>query len=98
MGLFETNSSSVHSLTMCNDDMYKRWVSGDGVYYKRWSHRLVESTAEIEKEREEEGKYTEYLTHDEFYDYEYIDYETFNDEYTTESGEVIHAFGYYGHD
>ena len=96
-GIFETNSSSTHSLTMCNDDMYQRWVNGDGVYYARWHDELVESTAEIEKDREEEGRYTGYLTYDEFNDYEYIDYETFNDKYTTESGEIVHAFGYYGY-
>lgn len=98
IGLFETNSSSVHSLTMCNDDMYKRWVSGDGVYFKRWDNKLVESTTEIEEDREETGTYTAYLTYNEFNDYDYVGMVTFDEEYTTESGETIHAFGYYGYD
>lgn len=28
-GVFETNSSSVHSITMCSDDEYKRWENGE---------------------------------------------------------------------
>ena len=30
-GLFETNSSSVHSMTLLTQDEYKKWESGD--YY-----------------------------------------------------------------
>ena len=28
-GLFETNSSSVHSITMCDDDTYTKWKNGE---------------------------------------------------------------------
>lgn len=31
-GVFETNSSSTHSLVICNDDDYKRWKSGELVF------------------------------------------------------------------
>ena len=31
-GLFETNSSSVHSITMCSDDEWTKWVN-DEVYF-----------------------------------------------------------------
>jgi hypothetical protein len=30
--------------------------------------------------------------------YDEIEYETFEEEYTTKSGDIIIAFGYYGHD
>lgn len=96
-GIFETNSSSVHSLTMCSDDEYSKWRNGE-MYYNRWEHKFVNKSEEIEREREKEGRYTEYLTYDEFYDWDYIEFETFDEEYTTSSGETIHAFGYYGHD
>ena len=33
-GVFETNSSSVHSLTMCSGEEYTKWENGD-VYYWR---------------------------------------------------------------
>lgn len=33
-GVFETNSSSVHSLTMCSSDEYKKWESGELLYWE----------------------------------------------------------------
>lgn len=96
-GIFETNSSSVHSLTMCSDDEYTKWRNGE-VYYDRWGEKFVDKSEKTETEREREGTSTEYLTYEEFNKWDYLDYETFDDEYTTESGETVHAFGYYGHD
>lgn len=32
LGVFETNSSSTHSCVICNDEDYKKWVSGDTLY------------------------------------------------------------------
>ena len=95
-GIFETNSSSVHSLTMCSDDEYSKWRNGE-VYYDRWDCKFVDKSEEIERERKEDGRSTGYLTYEEFNDDEYLDYEIFDDEYTTESGETVHAFGYYGY-
>lgn len=93
-GIFETNSSSVHSLTMCSDDEYSKWRNGEA-YYDRWKRKLVDKSEEIEREREEDGRYTQYLTYDEFYDWDYIEYETFSERYTTPNGETVVAFGYY---
>lgn len=33
-GVFETNSSSVHSLTMCSSEEYKKWENGKVLYWK----------------------------------------------------------------
>lgn len=33
-GVFETNSSSVHSLTMCSNDEYNTWKNGEVLYWK----------------------------------------------------------------
>ena len=33
-GVFETNSSSVHSLTMCSGEEYKKWEQGKLLYWK----------------------------------------------------------------
>lgn len=38
-GVFETNSSSVHTMTMCMKDDYDKWVSGE-VYYNRYISEL----------------------------------------------------------
>ena len=41
--VFETNSSSTHSITMCMKSDYDKWVSGELVW-NRWGDRLVEIT------------------------------------------------------
>ena len=94
-GVFETNSSSVHSLTMCMESDFNKWVAGELVW-SRWEDVLVPITDEIKKSMEEDER--EYLTYEQFNDYDYIDYETFEDSYTTPNGETVKSFGYYGHD
>ena len=94
-GVFETNSSSVHSLTMCMESDFDKWVAGELVW-SRWGDELVPITDETKKSMEEDER--EYLTYEQFNDYDYIDYETFEDSYTTPNGETVKSFGYYGHD
>ena len=33
-GVFETNSSSVHTLTMCSEEEYAKWENGELLYYQ----------------------------------------------------------------
>lgn len=40
--VFETNSSSTHSLTICTEEEYKRWKKGE-LLYKRWDEKFVEA-------------------------------------------------------
>ena len=47
-GVFETNSSSVHSITMCSDDEYKEWENGDA-YMQRYGSK-IQTREEIIKE------------------------------------------------
>lgn len=94
-GVFETNSSSVHSIVMCSESDYDRWQKGELVYDK-WGDELVEITDDVKKSREENEKI--YLTYEEFNDWDYLDYETFEETYVPKFGEKIIAFGYYGHD
>ena len=82
-GVFETNSSSVHSLTLCMESDFDKWVAGELVW-SRWGDELVPITDEIKKSMEEDER--EYLTYEQFNDYDYIDYETFEDSYTTPNG------------
>ena len=37
-GVFETNSSSIHSITMCTESDYDKWVNGE-LYLARWGHK-----------------------------------------------------------
>lgn len=42
-GVFETNSSSVHSLTMCSAEEYKKWEDGEVLF---WGERDKFATKE----------------------------------------------------
>ncbi len=87
-GVFETNSSSVHSLTICSKEEFDKWQNGE-LLFNRYGECFVEST---DKNKEDEDNMTE-----EQYD-DSICNETFHDTYTTKSGDEIVAFGYYGYD
>ena len=91
-GIFETNSSSVHSLTMCTQSDYDRWKNGE-LIYDYWDGKLI-STDELDDDYGE-GRY---YTYEDFNDYERFDFETYEYDFTTENGDTVVAFGYYGHD
>lgn len=45
-GVFETNSSSTHSITICTQEQYNDWVAGKckfDVYNNRWSETVEET-------------------------------------------------------
>jgi len=87
-GVFETNSSSTHSITMCSKEEYERWEKGE-LLLSYWRDEFVEATDE-NKEDEDNKTYDEYWDDCEF--------ETYENSYTTKSGEKVIAFGYYGID
>ena len=110
-GVFETNSSSVHSLTMCSREEYDNWKSGKILYW-RWHDKFYTREDIIEELKtkswcanvdwDDEDQVDEIFsdeniqTCDEFFDDDW--FETFCQEYTTPNGEEVVAFGYYGHD
>lgn len=91
-GVFETNSSSCHSLTMCTQSDYDRWKNGE-LIYDYWDGKLI-PIDELDDDYDE-GRY---YTYDRFNDYECFDFETYERDFTTDSGETVVGFGYYGHD
>lgn len=114
---FETNSSSVHTICITDDDTYQKWIAGE-VYYNNNSYSgdpdfvSYEEAKRLDPEfpypetddweewefKDKEGYWHEktFLTFDQFFqNYSWEHYDT---EYVTNNGEMIHAFGYYGHD
>lgn len=106
---FETNSSSIHSLTVCSKSNYDSWVDGN-MYWDRRNEKLV-SKDEVEKKYKEHCDYEkahgnepdefeywaeQYYTYEKYQDYIYM--ETYKVNYTSESGDNIVIFGYYGYD
>ena len=118
-GVFETNSSSVHSLTMCSGEEYQKWENGKVLF---WGERDKFATKEEIIEELKNMRYSwgnkelyypdvnwddedevsdvfsdeRIKTCEEYFENEW--YETFEDRYTTPSGDEVVAFGYYGHD
>ena len=109
-GVFETNSSSVHSLIICPKADYEKLERGE-LYIDTQNDELVTREKVIETvskyfDREE----LEAMDEDDFRavihnggfntlnDWEDGDLEFFEQEYTTEHGDKIVAFGCYGSD
>lgn len=105
-GLFETNSSSVHSIVMCSDSDFEKWKNGESIYSREYECLVsIEDKDYLEwkklsdEEKEEEWTMYDYLTYDQFFnDYDAMEHETFKTSYDTPKGETVVAFGYYGHD
>lgn len=92
MGVFETNSSLCHSLTMCTKEQFEKWKNGE-VWWDQYDEVFAPIQEDIdEDDREGEG----YMTYEEFEELEYE--EVFEREYTTPNGEIVVAFGYAGQD
>lgn len=99
--VFETNSSSTHSLTICSKDEYQDWVDGK-CYWSRWNENFV-SNEEVEEKFKKSSydDFDEYLIDEGLYTfdrYDDIEMETYEESYKTKSGDEIIAFGYYGYD
>lgn len=65
--VFETNSSSTHSITMCSKDDYDRWANGEAYLNKGWWSKDNESEHKNNKfvTRDEA---TDILNHDKYFD------------------------------
>lgn len=111
---FETNSSSTHSLTIVALEKFKKWKRNElflkqyeGTFYTK--DEVIE---EIQKnipsfnwdKSKKKGKLNnilseyDFFTCESYFDYYAYELETFKEQYKTENGEDIVAFGYYGYD
>lgn len=112
-GVFETNSSSTHSLVITTQDEYDKWKNGE-VYFDKNNNSFITEDELIKYTKESrwidtDGKTEEEiieaaLEDSEFYTYSgYEDYCSYNyyelyEEFTSPSGDNIIIFGYYGYD
>lgn len=112
--IFETNSSSVHSITLCPEDEFKKWKNGE-LLFDRYNDELI-SLKKAEKIKEEmrrdkrrygysEDEYEDrgrFLTYNQFFDWQgddnYMDYMEKYQSHQNINGVDVVAFGYYGHD
>lgn len=84
--VFETNSSSTHSLTICTKAEHEAWCNGDLVWSDDYGFFKVDELPADVEEDSRIGRNGEASD----------EYEEFCREFRTPSGDEMVAFGYYG--
>lgn len=95
-GVYETNSSMCHALSIVTEQEYKDWEDGE-LIFDTWDDKFItKEQLDIDLDEDEDDQYAE---NPEAYFDKYSEYfETYKKEFTTPSGDNMIAFGYYGHD
>jgi len=104
-GVFETNSSSCHSIVICSEEKLNKFKDGE-IYYNNDDKKFYtkeEVLKEFEKDKEDYEDFEDFCSEISYYkDYdtflESLEHESFKEEYESKSGDKIVAFGYYGYD
>jgi hypothetical protein len=125
-GVFETNSSSTHSITMCMKSEFESWENGEVYLNDGWwgsdcsvnakDKNFITKDEAVElmcnKHSDNDKDSLSNLGKEEFedvlYEYEIYSwntfwnracdwYEDYTNEFTTENGDEVVAFGYYGY-
>ena len=89
--VFETNSSSTHSLVICSKDLYDKFINNEAVFDNS-DYKIVEINDEIRKVMDGSSNYR-YYTADRLFEEKWEYLESFEENYTTESGDKIVVFG-----
>lgn len=88
-GVFETNSSSTHSICICTKEDYDKWKNGE-MLYDCYAEELVSLDDAAAIDPHDLQTYKDYCD-----DY---DNEHYCTTFTTPSGDKMVAFGIYGYD
>lgn len=88
--VFETNSSSTHSICICTEEDYKKFKEGE----KLWDY-CSDELVDVNEVPEEERDTYEYRFYGDVKDDEYLKW--YEKHFTTPSGDKMVAFGNYGH-
>ena len=105
--VFETNSSSTHSLVMAVKSDFDKWEKGE-VYYCEWAWSDLKdkfesgkfySVEEVDAYYEAKGEERDtdcFVTYEDFCESEYLEVSEYS--YTTPGGETVCAVAKYGYD
>ena len=104
--VFETNSSSTHSMCVCPTDEFNQFVDG-GMLYNYNEDQLIPLIVVQEEYKKDTGdqmidpvkfkKWCKNRDYSNYDDFGYGEYETFDESYTSKSGDEITIFGFYGY-
>lgn len=89
-GVFETNSSSTHSIVICTADAYRRFKHGD-LLYDSYNDCLV-GADDVKND-----DWQQYRNAADFWDMDWVE-DTFVREFETPSGDPMVVFGAFGRD
>lgn len=102
LGVFETNSSSTHSLVVCTKEEYEKWKSGELLY--GGNNKFLTNEEALDKIKEYQPDITSIDDAEDLYEFDIFtfdswgeDYEEETNEYTTKSGDEIVIRSYYGY-
>lgn len=110
-GTWETNSSSTHSIAICNKSQLEEWENGNMLYGTSFGklftmEQIVENFKAFQKKYEDKEwikeydlkKYIDefYQTYEEWANDDYL--EIYVEDYITPNGEPIVCFGKFGYD
>lgn len=91
--VFETNSSSTHSLCICTQEEYDKWKNKEAIF-DTWNEKII--SAEDYLKLKDEYVKEDCRTYDEYYYDTYLEW--YEQKFTTPSGDRMVAFGKYGYD
>lgn len=101
MGVFETNSSSTHSLVVCTREEFNKWKSGELLY----DGDFVTPEQVLAEVQKDSPNITKFEDIDDLRDYDVYtfnswgkDYEEEINTYTTKGGEELVIRSYFGYD
>lgn len=94
-GVFETNSSSTHALTICTQEEWDKLQSGEYLVNECCINDII-SKDDPKAISDPDGWGSYYVTYEELYDRSY--YEFFTRHFKTPSGDEMVAWGFYGYD
>lgn len=87
--VFETNSSSTHSLSIVTKQEYDDWTAGK-TRFSDWDDKFYDKS-------DKEGIKNDAYTYRKWFKENNDGFETFSRSFTTPKGEEMVAFGYYGY-
>ena len=93
--VFETNSSSTHSLCICTAEEYEKFGRGELLYDTDTDMLVPRETVDIDED--DEDNYKTVLTARELMVH-WHDIDRFTEKYTSPSGDDIVVFGAYGYE
>lgn len=90
IGIFETNSSSTHSLTMCSGEEFDAWVNGDTIFSDE-DREFCSRDEALAKVRADLSKWDNINTDEEYQAW-------LDDQYDGDEADMLHENGFYTYD